>query len=368
MFKTSKPGAAAVILLAFLLFYLPSMLALFSSDGEPRSMTMLNVAMATCYTLIFILNYFIIIPKTLFGKDRTAIFFATNLIIVAGLCSLLPIWLETHGGLPKPGHAHKALTESQRFMVYARFAIRDGVMMVLSVSLAYALRLSKAREEMRLRVLELESERQNTELMSLKAQLNPHFLFNSLNNIYALIAIDPDKAQQSLHELSGMLRFMIYDSQSSTVELSREITFLSNYTRLMSLRLNPSVKLTCSLPEITDSTLRIAPLLMLTLVENAFKHVAVNDNKGFIDIHIGICNDTFLCRISNSSANRPMENLESGNSGVGLKNIEKQLNLLYPDQYKLKVDETSGKYEAELTIKTSALTNKIQSARFHDVT
>ena len=367
MFKTSRPGAAAVILLAFLLFYLPSMLTLLSSDGEPRSMTMLNVAMATCYTLIFILNYFIIIPKTLFGKDRTAIFFTANLIIVAGLCSLLPIWLETHGGLPKPGHMHKHLTESQRYMAYTRFAIRDGVMMVLSVSLAYALRLSRTREEMRLRVLELESERQNTELMSLKAQLNPHFLFNSLNNIYALIAIDPDKAQQSLHELSSMLRFMIYDSQSSTVELSKEIRFLSNYTRLMSLRLNPSVKLTCSLPDITDPTLRIAPLLILTLVENAFKHVAVKDNSGFIDINIRITDDIFICHISNSSAIQPMENLERGNSGVGLKNIEKQLNLLYPDQYELRVNETSGKYEAVLTIKTSALTNKTQSPQIRNV-
>ncbi len=130
--------------------------------------------------------------------------------------------------------------------------------MILSIALAYAMRLSKTRDEMRSRVLELEAERRNTELTNLKAQLNPHFLFNSLNNIYALIAIDADKAQQSLHELSSMLRFMIYDSESDTVSLAKDMQFLSDFTRLLILRLIPSIKFSCSLPKINDNSLQIA--------------------------------------------------------------------------------------------------------------
>ena len=354
--KNAKAGTAAVILLAFLLFYFPSMLAILSQDSEPKDMIVFNILMSTCYTGIFCVNYFLIVPKILFGRDSKFLFFTVNFILVVCLCSLLPLWFEAHGGLPRPRHLHGTpMTAGQLFMGYFRFIIRDGVMMILSIALAYAMCLSKAREEMRSRVLELEAERRNTELLSLKAQLNPHFLFNSLNNIYALIAIDPDKAQQSLYELSNMLRFMIYDSEAASVPLAKEIQFIRDYIRLMSLRLNPSVQLTNSFPEITDDSLYIAPLLILTLVENAFKHVAVVDGKGFIDIRISMNEESLHCKVSNSCIGTSAENLENGSSGVGLKNIEKQLALLYKAEYQFKTEKLAEEYRSELIIKSSAL-------------
>ena len=302
------------------------------------------------------MNYFLIVPKILFGKDSRILFFTVNFVLVVFLCSLLPLWFEAHGGLPRPRHLHGVtMTTGQLLVGYVRFIIRDGVMMILSIALAYAMCLSKAREEMRSRVLELEAERRKTELMNLKAQLNPHFLFNSLNNIYALIAIDPDKAQQSLHELSNMLRFMIYDSEAASVPLDKEIQFIRDYIRLMSLRLNPSVTLTSGFPEISDGSLHIAPLLILTLVENAFKHVALKDGKGFIDIRISLNEEGLCCHVSNSCIGKSTANLEKGISGVGLKNIEKQLGLLYPSEYQLKTECIAGEYHSELIIKNSAL-------------
>ena len=354
--KSSKAGSAAVILLAFLLFYFPSMLALLSHDSEPKGMIAFNILISTCYTGIFCVNYFLIVPNILFGKDSKILFFTVNFILVVCLCSLLPLWFEAHGGLPRPRHLHGVqMTAGQLLMGYFRFIIRDGVMMILSIALAYAMCLSKVREKMRSRVLELEAERRNTELMSLKAQLNPHFLFNSLNNIYALIAIDPDKAQQSLHELSNMLRFMIYDSEAASVPLAKEMQFISDYIRLMSLRLNPSVRLTSSFPEIADGSLHIAPLLILTLVENAFKHVAVIDGKGFIDICISMNDECLRCEVRNSSINEPTDNIEQGASGVGLRNTEKQLKLLYHTEYQLKTERLAGEYHSELIIEISAL-------------
>ena len=354
--KSSKAGTATVVLLAFLLFYFPSMLALFSHESEPKDMTTFNILMATCYTGIFCVNYFLLVPKIFFGKDSKLLFLVINIILVLCLCLLLPLWFEAHGGLPRPRHLEKIpMTYGQHLMGYLRFIIRDGVMMILSIALAYAMRASKAREEMRSRVLELEAERRNTELMSLKAQLNPHFLFNSLNNIYALIAINPDKAQQSLHELSSMLRFMIYDSEAETVSLNKEMQFISDFTRLMSLRLNPSVKLTCELPKINDNSMRIAPLLILTLVENAFKHVAIVEDRGFIYICIKVDDEYLRCKVENSSIEGENKNLEKGASGVGLRNIEKQLNLLYPNAYRLKIDNKSGVFISELLIKCCEL-------------
>ncbi len=354
--KSSKAGTAAVILLAFLLFYLPTMLAILSHDKEPNVMMRLNVLMATCYTGIFCINYLVIVPKIFIEKDNKVMFFLVNVILVVGLCSLIPVWLELSGGLPRPRHLENAtLTPGQLFMAYFRFIIRDGVMMILAIALAYAMRLSKTRDEMRSRVLELEAERRNTELLNLKAQLNPHFLFNSLNNIYALIAIDADKAQQSLHELSNMLRFMIYDSESEMVPMSKEMQFISDFTRLMSLRLNPSVTLSCDLPDIHDDTIKIAPLLILTLVENAFKHVAVIDVKGFIKICISWEDERFMCRGENSFKCDSTQNLEKGESGVGLKNIEKQLKLLYPESYHLKIGYQHDVFCSELAMSTSSL-------------
>ncbi len=354
--KNSKAGTAAVILLAFLLFYLPSMLSILSHDKKPNDIMRLNVLMANCYAGIFCINYFLLVPKIIIRKESKPLFFFLNFLLIAALCSLIPIWFLTNGGLPVPRHLENStLTAGQLFMAYFRFIIRDGVMMILSVALAYAMRLSKAREEMRNRVLELEAERRNTELMNLKAQLNPHFLFNSLNNIYALIAIDAEKAQQSLHELSSMLRFMIYDSESKSVPLGKEMQFISDYTRLMSLRLNPSVSLSCGLPEFHDNSLQIAPLLILTLVENAFKHVAVVDGKGFINISISVEDGKLICKVENTFIQEKPDGLEKGTSGVGLKNIEKQLQLLYPNSYQFTIEKKAETFYSELTILTSAL-------------
>ncbi|MDE6637659.1 MAG: histidine kinase [Muribaculaceae bacterium] len=360
--KSSKAGTAAVIMLAFLLFYFPSMLILFTHDNEPKDMTTFNLLMATCYTGVFCINYFLIVPKIFFEKDNKLLFFFLNFILVACLCSMLPLWFETHGGFPRPRHLQgKELSTGKIIMEYMSFIIRDGIMMILSIALAFAMRLSKTREEMRRQVLELESERRNTELMSLKAQLNPHFLFNSLNNIYALISIDAEKAQDSLHELSNLLRFMIYDAEADTVPLSKEMNFIRDFTRLMSIRLNSSVKLTCDLPEINDNSLQITPLLILTLVENAFKHVEVFENREFIKIEIRIDDDWLLCNVTNSCSDEQTCKLEKGNSGIGLKNIEKQLDLLYPASYTLDISKESGVFKSELKIKVSSLRVHTQS-------
>lgn len=354
--KSSKAGTAAVILLAFLLFYFPSMLTLLTHDNQPNDMIAFNILIATCYTGIFCANYFWIVPRIFFEKDNKILFFLINFILVAILCSLLPLWFEFHGGLPRPRHLQgRILTAGQVFVGYLSFILRDGIMMVLCIALAFALRLSKTREEMRSRVLQLEAERRNTELKSLKAQLNPHFLFNSMNNIYALIAINPEKAQQSLYELSNMLRFMIYDSESKTVSLAKEMQFISDYIRLMSLRLNPSVRLTYNLPKVSDNSLQIAPLLILTLVENAFKHVGLVENEGFIDIQVCLDSEWLSCKVSNSCKSNGSDNLEKGASGVGLKNIEKQLELLYTGDYNLSIERESFEFLAELKINVEAL-------------
>ncbi|MDE6422022.1 MAG: histidine kinase, partial [Muribaculaceae bacterium] len=228
---------------------------------------------------------------------------------------------------------------------------------VLAATLSYAMRLSEARELMRRRELEMSAEQRQLELKSLKAQLNPHFLFNSLNNIYALIGFAPERAQKALHDLSNMLRFMIYESGSSTVALAKEIQFIVDYTALMSLRLNSNIRVECKVMEFPPSDVMVTPLIFLTLVENAFKHVApLPDGTGFIRIELNIKDEKLYATLANSYSEKN-GNSPSGqsDSGIGLENVKRQLRLLYPDRHTFTITNKEGVFTASISIPLSAL-------------
>lgn len=354
-------GTATVMLLAFLLFYLPSMLTLLSRDGEPKLWTVTGVVMATFYTLVFCINYFWLVPWTLLRNDRKSLYFIINFCIIVIVCCFVPLWFELTGGFPLPkGHRHGNITTTQYLIHYLRFVIRDGIMMVLSAALAFALRLSEARERLRRRDLELNAEKRQIELKSLKAQLNPHFLFNSINNIYALIGFAPERAQSALHELSSMLRFMIYESGSSYVSLQKEMQFISDYTALMKLRLNSNINVECNVMEFPPTDVQVTPLLFLTLVENAFKHVApLPDGKGFIKINIGIEGPNLVGTVTNSFNDSKKEVAsDTSESGIGIENVRRQLRLIYPEAHTFDIKRTNNTFTATISISLKYLHSK----------
>lgn len=179
-------GTATVILLSFLLFIFHPC-RLFWQGTWPDRFIIVNIAMGTLYTAVFCVNYFWLVPKFLIRSERKFLYFLINFLMIVALCSIVPLIMEMNEsllGLRRHRHIHQPDT-ARLIMGYLRFLVRDGVMMILAAGLAYALRLSNERERMRRRELELNAERRQIELQSLKAQLNPHFLFNSLNNIYA---------------------------------------------------------------------------------------------------------------------------------------------------------------------------------------
>lgn len=345
-------GTATVVLLAFLLFYFPSVLALVNPSGEPHHGTMLSILMGTFYTLVFCLNYYWLVPSLLIRKERASLYYSVNILIIVGICSLLPLWFEKHGGLPRPRHMRDIeLSRLEYFYGYFRFIIRDGIMMVLSAAMAYALRLSREREAVRRRELELNAEKREIELKNLKAQLNPHFLFNSLNNIYALIGFDPSRAKESLHDLSSMLRFMIYDVGNSFVPLSKEGQFIRDYTALMKLRLNSNISVECNISGVADVNIEVPPLLFLTLVENAFKHVAPLDSgKGFISISIYYVDGEVAACVENTFDPATPSAPASHEHGIGIENIRRQLRLLYPGRHSLLLSHSANVFSASLRI------------------
>ena len=201
----------------------------------------------------------------------------------------------------------------------------------------------KSRDD-RKRLLALEKENLEQQLEYLRYQINPHFFMNTLNNIHALVDIDPEKAKDTILELSKMMRFVLYEGDKKGVPLTKEFEFIRNYIKLMKLRYTNKVKIQVDLPQ--DVPVRqIPPLMLITFIENAFKHGISYQHESFIDIKVEI-SDKLLFTCRNSKAEMP--NQEKG--GVGLQNVTKRLNLLYGNNYTLDIQDASDVYNVKLEI------------------
>ncbi|MDE5869112.1 MAG: sensor histidine kinase [Muribaculaceae bacterium] len=355
-------GTATVLTLSIVLFYLPSIIFQIEKGEGAWEFDVVGIVLATFYTVTFCLNYIWLVPVTLLKKGNRYLYFGVNLCLIILTMLFVPFWLEIHGEFPDTPWRQQENISIWRYIAgYAGLSLREGIMVILAAGLAFATKMSREKENIRTRELELNAEHRQIELQSLKAQLNPHFLFNTLNNIYALIAISPERAQESLHTLSNMLRFMIYES-SEMVELEKEAQFIKEYVELMKLRIGDSCRVEYKMTELPTG-LRISPLLYLTLVENAFKHTASNGKDCFIrvswevrkmsrgkelkDILFFIVENTY--KISDEG-----EDIYS-QAGVGLDNVNRQLKLLYPDSYIFNVTGRKGIFVAEVGIKQEAM-------------
>ena len=197
----------------------------------------------------------------------------------------------------------------------------------------------------RKRMAALEKQNLEQQLEYLRYQINPHFFMNTLNNIHALVDIDPAKAQETIVELSKMMRFVLYEGNKKTVPVGCELDFLRNYITLMQLRYTDKVRITLNLPSETPDK-SIPPLILISFVENAFKHGVSYQHESFIEVSASVENDGlhFSCR--NSKAEIP--NQEKG--GVGLNNVRKRLKLLYGSDYSLRIQDDAATYSVVLVI------------------
>ena len=198
------------------------------------------------------------------------------------------------------------------------------------------------------RLVELEKQNLEQQLEYLRYQINPHFFMNTLNNIHALVDIDPTKAQETILELSKMMRFLLYESDKNGVPLSREFEFLRTYITLMQLRYTDKVRITLDLPtELPDKT--IPPLMLISFVENAFKHGVSYQRESFIEVKAKVKTERLYFSCRNSKTDNPDEE-DDKKGGVGLANIRKRLNLLYDNNYTLHIQNFPDIYTVELVI------------------
>jgi len=195
-------------------------------------------------------------------------------------------------------------------------------------------------------VKQLKNERTNAELMHLKSQVNPHFLFNTLNNLYGLALEKSDQTPGLILKLSDMLRYTIYQGKKDQVLLKDEVNYLNDFIQLQQIRYHKPVNITFN-NQIAESGLVISPLLLLILVENAYKHgVEKLTDEAFIIIKLEAEEQSMVFEIENNFD----ESEQSSNTGIGLQNLKQRLKLIYPDSHQLEIASENGVYSVRLEI------------------
>lgn len=218
---------------------------------------------------------------------------------------------------------------------------------ILFLALVFASAIKIARDSFTRRQQEKEAE-----LKLLKAQLNPHFLFNTLNNLYGLSVVKSDKLPNLMLKLSNLLRYSLYETKETFVPLAKEITYLENYMALERIRLEDATNIQFESSGNLSSK-QIAPMLFIVFVENAFKHLSISkDKKSEVIVSLHEENDRliFKCLNTKDTTNLEHDNIEKGKSGIGLQNVKKRLTLMYPETHELTITENDASYSIQLIL------------------
>jgi hypothetical protein len=348
-FTNKQPSAKAQKIVTFLshllgvsmIFILPDVLmsrSISHFGGAPW----LVYVKSLMFVALFYVNYYFVIDKCINRKHWVLKVSGWNLLFIFITIIALYLIREADGG---GQHPHD--DTQNPLLLHLSFVARDIVMMVMTIALSIAVKITQRWMKLRDMHQQLKSAQQAQELESLKSQLNPHFLFNTLNALYALISICPEKAQDAVHQLSSLLRYVLYEN-SQTVRVSDELKFIDNYVKLMKLRLGDNITINTTLDAGNCANLQIAPLLFISPVENAFKHGNTGTSNAQIDIAI-ICHDSIInCMIVNSYNPQAMQ--EDSKAGIGIQNLRKRLELIYGECANIHTDTSDGKYCFTMTI------------------
>ena len=298
--------------LAFWAFLFLSPLTYWRGTGFNFVHYMLTCMQPLVVMVVFYLNYLVLAPKLFVaGKHRYDLLI--NVVLLISLGTLVHYWMDFVNGMFVPGYRDQDTVGTLSYI--ARDVLNLAIFAAGATALALARRWVTADQKLK----EMEGN-----------QINPHFLLNTLNNIYALTAFDTAKAQEAIQELSKMMRHILYDYQKPMIPLKEEIDFLENYVKLMRIRLPQSVEVTFNAVQPTG-TVEVAPMILISLVENAFKHGTSPTEKSFVHINISTNGQQLICDIQNS--NNPKTASDHSGHGIGLQQVERRLQLAYPDRY-----------------------------------
>lgn len=326
------------------MFIWPLMFMNHGSGVNPLQFLFMSVAQLSIM-VVFYANYLWLTPKHFIKGDKR-FFWLVNTAMIVAISIALHYWMEMTRILFEP---EPEKMEPSTFYSFI-FTLRDMFNLVIAAAIATTVKLSMQWQE-------AENARRQAELRTLRSQINPHFLLNTLNNIYALTALNTEKAQQAIQELSKLLRHILYDSEQSFTPITEEVNFIEHYINLMRIRLAGNVEVTFRTDIPTPCRVCVAPLIFISLVENAFKHGVSPTQPSFIHIRIAVEDNKIICDIENS--NFPKTRNDKSGHGVGLQQVDKRLRLIYPGKYEWTKGTDSDKkvYTSKIIIYDTKLRN-----------
>ena len=302
----------AQLLLLSLIMLSPALISYISSRGDGK--LALDSLWIAFYWLapamaVYLLNFYLFIPLLWF-RHRFWLFGAANVVLIA--VTNLHLFGNNLSSLPDYFRAG-----------YTSLMIVTLLLCLMAIGIALSIRYVIRRSERKQKEVE-------AELAWLKNQINPHFLFNTLNNISSLAQIDGDGTQEAIMQLSDLLRYAMYETNKPKVPLDGEVEFMRNYVELMKLRCNEMTTVSARF-DITDAQSEVAPLLFISLIENAFKHGMDSNAPANIDISLEQQDVVLIFNCDNT--NNPKPTKDRSGSGIGLENTRRRLDLLYPGRY-----------------------------------
>ena len=314
--KKNSPFYIALSHLAtwLVLFLLPMT---FRSLEFPQSLVPTAAVIA-----MFYLNYLWLTPR-FYMQGQKSLCWIINLVLLIGSAWGMHQWLGVGRG----------------------YIFNLGVAVIIAISMKLG-SLWQQSEEIKLAA---EAAQTDAELRNLRYQTNPHFLLNTLNNIYALTAFDTKRAQEAIQQLSGMLRHILYDNMEQEVQLEDEVKFLQNYISLMKIRQPETVEVNLDTQQVVPQV-KIAPLILIPLVENAFKHGVSPTQKSIINIRLKA--DTQRIEFCIENSNHPKTSNDQSGHGIGLTQVQRRLQLAYPGRHTWKYGPSEDKetYSSQIII------------------
>lgn len=321
--------------LLFCLVIIPLAIMLLPVDRWITNNTAFLITLVAYVYILYFVYRLSCIPKLFMQKKYTRIFIL--LFILASITELLTYF-------PMPAeHITDDIRQMTTKMNIRKQTIWFFFLIVTGFSLAIELTFELFRQIISKQ--EIEAEKNKAELSLYKAQINPHFLFNTLNTLYALVLSGSEKTESAFVKFSGILRYMYSQNESELIPAEDELNYIRQYVDLQKLRLNHHTNVFLSI-NASSGKILIPPMILITFVENAFKYGTSSDTDCKIDIKIDINKEKLILETENAVMKKP----ENKQPGIGISNCRKRLDLLYPERYKLENGENNGIYRVKLEI------------------
>ncbi len=321
---------------------------------------LLHLCFPLLMCILFYMNYLWLVPRY-FINNRYNIFVCINVITVIiftiVMQELMEVMFMREAMLDpmRPPHIHHEDDIFSKITMLSTIIGRHVLPLFLTSVVAVLLRLAQRWQLAENGRKEMEIQKTEAELRNLRNQINPHFLLNTLNNIYALISFDQEKAQKAVLSLSALLRQMLYENKRA-IPLRDETEFLKNYVELMRIRVSKNVKIDVNFSLPSQKEVFVAPFIFISLVENAFKHGVSISQQSFISIDISSDGEKVVCEIKNS--NFPKANSDQSGHGIGLEQVAKRLDASYKDKYEwTKGVDTNDVYVSKIILYDTQLSD-----------